>query len=256
MIKRTYYYLNYIDVTGGDIESCRGEKEMSLALAMTYNPKALKEGSHFLRDTVRLYDYWGDESVGIAVSLVESVENTSRFLRCDFSSKTFINELEEHMRIYDLKCTCIGEIILDYIWMPDGWAIETYGRHNFGLLQNLVELARRQYPSIHIKEGGVIYLPTSWQLYHGIVMSEYWKELKELYRVDYIKHADAQSNPLVRSDMQIKHTIARLGKNVDHELVLLKSKGEKIYLLNTVDLEHWSGCDDIFMKLIRSTRQL
>lgn len=205
------------------------------------------------RDTLRLYNFWGDESVGIAVSVMEaSVTDSPRFLRCDFTSRWFINELEAHVKEYNLAA-CITEIILDYMWMPDTWALTNYGKHKFGLLKNILELTKRTFPLTHIKAGGIVYLPIPWQLYHGIVMSQYWEELKELYCIEYIHYNDAQLNPLVRSDVVIKDMIESCGKSVDFNLKLMKNQGEKNESLITGDVDHWGGKDDIFMKLTRKS---
>lgn len=232
----------------------------SVALAFTYNanlePGRCQDESKqgFRRDTKRLIELWGDESAGIAVSVVDAYVVTSpRFLRSDFSAKGFLKALEEHVSKFQLV-PCIREIFLDYMWMPGRWADEKYGKNSYGLLGNIVELANRSSPSLHIKEGGVVFLPTPWQFYEGIVASEYWGDLKRVYRVEYIKYEDAESCPLVTSDMRIKEEIARLGKSVEASLDLLKKEGEQIQSLETVeDLAYWSGKDDIFMRLTRKT---
>lgn len=228
-------------------------KEISLALAMTYDVNA--EGvSGISRDTIRLTNFWGDMSAGVAVSIVpKEVTISPRYLRYDFTGRKFIEKLEEHVKKFKLG-PCIREIYLDYMWMPDLWAVENYGKNSFRLLENILELAIRRTPSIHIKDGGVVFLPTPWKLYHGMVTSEFWKSLIRLYRVDYIKYEDAQSNPLVRSDMKIEGEIARYGKDVGMSLDKLKVEGEQILSLETEDLEYWRGNDDIFVRLTRKTR--
>ena len=138
-----------------------------------------------------------------------------------------------------------------YINMPDSWALANYGKNKFALIQNILELSKQTYPFIHIKAGGVVYLPLPWQFYHGIVMSTHWKLLRRLYKVNYITYKDAQLHPLVRSDLVIKDTIAICGKSVDRNLELLTMKGEKFESLITGDTKHWRGKDDVFMKLTR-----
>jgi hypothetical protein len=228
-------------------------KEISLALAMTYDVNA--EGvSGISRDTIRLKNYWGDMSAGVAVSIVEKeVTISPRYLRYDFTGRNFIKKLEEHVKKFKLG-PCIGEIYLDYMWMPDVWAVTNYGKNFFHLLENIRKLAESKSPSIHIKEGGVVFLPTPWKLYHGFVTSTYWKDLIRFYRVDYIKYEEAQSNPLVSSDMKIKEVIARYGKDMDMSLDLLKLEGEQNLSLETEDLQYWRGNDDIFVRLTRKTR--
>ena len=251
-------FVNLTDATA-KCQFSSGENEgISVILATTYDSSTLDnfdvEGtweSSIFRDSLRLYKFWGDDSSGISVSIVEAtVTKSSRHLRSDFASRRFLRALDAHVSSYNLDPR-IKEIILDYMWMPDSWALAKYGSRNFGLLNNLVKLAKRNYPLSHIKAGGVVYLPTPWQLYHGIVMSKYWKELKYLYCVEYIEYVDAQSNPLVRSDMIIKDAIALCGKSVVNNLVALTSKGEKIESLSTDDLQQWRGENDIFMKLTR-----
>ena len=49
---------------------------MKLAFAMTYAGEQVGGElceSPVFRDTLRLFNFWGDDSVGVAVSLVESV---------------------------------------------------------------------------------------------------------------------------------------------------------------------------------------
>ena len=161
--------------------------EISLALAFTFNAN-LKPGScededeGFARDTVRLNELWGNESVGIAVSIVEAdVVTSPRFLRSDFTatrSGGFIEALQVHVNKYQLEPS-IREIFLDYLWMPDSWAVTKYGKNEYGLLSNILELGKGISPSVHIKDGGVVILPIPWQFYHGIVTSVHWGGLKQ-----------------------------------------------------------------------------
>ena len=228
-------------------------KEISLALAMTYDVNA-RGVSATSRDTIRLNNHWGDESAGVSVSIVEKeVTISPQFLRYDFTGRKFIENLEDHVKKFKLE-PCIREIFLDYMWMPDVWAVTNYGKNYFHLLENIRKLAESKSPSIHIKEGGVVFLPTPWKLYHGFVTSTYWKDLIRFYRVDYIKYEEAQSNPLVSSDMKIKEVIARYGKDMDKSLGLLILEGEQNMSLETEDLEYWRGNDDIFVRLTRKTR--
>ena len=251
-------FVNFTDATA-KCQFSSGENDgISIILATTYDSTTLDnfdvEGSwesSIFRDSLRLYKFWGDDTSGVSVSIVEAtVTESSRHLRSDFASRRFLRALDAHVSSYNLD-PLIKEIILDYMWMPDSWALSKYGSHKFGLLNNLVKLAKRIYPLSHIKAGGVVYLPTPWQFYHGIVMSKYWKELKYLYWVEYIEHVDAQSNPLVRSDMIIKESIGLCGKSVVNNLASLTSKGEKFESLSTEDLQQWRGKNDIFMKLTR-----
>jgi len=228
-------------------------KEISLALALTYDVNA-RGVSGISRDTIRLKNFWGDLSAGVAVSIVEKeVTMSPRYLRYDFTGRKFIENLEDHVKKFKLE-PCIGEIFLDYMWMPDVWAVENYGKNYFYLLENIRKLAENKSPSIHIKEGGVVFLPTPWQLYHGFVTSAYWKELIRFYRVDYIKYEEAQIHPLVSSDMKIKEVIARYGKDMDKSLDMLILEGEQNLSLETKDLEYWRGNGDIFVRLTRKTR--
>jgi hypothetical protein len=238
--------------------------EISLALAFTFNanlePGSCEdEGEGFVRDTVRLNEMWGNESVGIAVSIVEAhVVTSPRFLRSDFTATTgtrsggFIEALQAHVTKYQLEPS-IREVFLDYLWMPDSWAVTKYGKNEYGLLSNILELGMRISPSVHIKEGGVVILPIPWQFYHGIVTSEHWEQLNRLYFVDYIAYNDAQSSALVSSDMKIKELILLLGKDVEKGLKKLTEKGERCDTLQTSALPYWRGKDDIFMKLTRRT---
>ena len=201
----------------------------------------------------------GNESVGIAVSIVEAdVVTSPRFLRSDFTATTatrsggFIKALQAHVNKYQLEPS-IREVFLDYLWMPDSWAVKRYTKNEYGLLSNILELGKRISPSVHIKDGGVVILPIPWQFYHGIVTSKHWGQLKLWYFVDYIAYNDAQSSALVSSDMKIKELIRRLGKDVEKGLEILTEKGEPYDTLQTSELEHWSGKDDIFMKLTRRT---
>ena len=190
---------------------------MKLAFAMTYAGEQvggdLCESSVF-RDKLRLSHFWGDDSVGMSVSIVGSIKGSSKFLRSNFASRFFIDDLDSHVKQHNLG-RCITEIILDYIWMPDSWTMANYGSHNFGLLNNILILAKSSYPFPHINAGGIVYLPTPWQSYHGIVMSEHWVELTRLFIVDYIDFKAAVLHPLVRSDMMIKDSIANCGKDID-----------------------------------------
>ena len=194
--------------------------------------------------------------MGIAVSIVEAdVVTSPRFLRSDFTatrSGGFIEALQVHVNKYQLEPS-IREIFLDYLWMPDSWAVKRYGKNEYGLLSNILELGKRISPSVHIKDGGVVILPIPWQFYHGIVTSKHWGQLKLWYFVDYIAYNDAQSSALVSSDMRIRDVIRRLGKDVEEGLKLLAEKGEPYDTLQTRQLEHWSGKDDIFMRLTRRT---
>ena len=200
----------------------------------------------------------GNDSVGIAVSIVNAaVVRSPRFLRYDFTatrSGGFIEALQVHVNKYQLEPS-IREIFLDYLWMPDSWAVEKYGKNEFGLLSNLLELAKRISPSVHIKDGGVVILPIPWQFYHGILTSKHWGQLKLWYIVEYIAYNDAQSSALVSSDMKIKELIRRLGKDVEKGLKILREKGEPYDNVQTSELEYWSGADDIFMKLTRRTHR-
>lgn len=224
---------------------------MKLAFGMTYASEQvggdLCESSVF-RDTLRLSHYWGVDSAGVSVSIVDSVKDSPKFLRSNFASRFFINDLDFHAKQNNLE-RCITEIILDYIWMPDNWTLSNYGSHKFGLLKNILTLAGRNYPLSHIKAGGIVYLPTSWQFYHGIVMSEHWENLTRIFNVDYIDFNDAELHPLVRSDMMIKDSIAICGKDIEFNLELLTRQGEKVTSLITRDLNHWRGTCDIVMKL-------
>ena len=224
---------------------------MKLAFGMTYASEQVGEGlceSSVFRDTLRLSHYWGDDSVGMSVSIVGSIKGSSKFLRSNFASRFFIDDLDSHVKQHNLG-RCITEIILDYIWMPDTWSMSNYGSHNFGLLNNILTLAGRIYPLSHIKPGGIVYLPTPWQFYHGIVMSEHWENLTRTFNVDYIDFNDAELHPLVKSDMKIKDLIAICGKDIEYNLELLTRQGEKVTSLITGDLNHWRGTCDIIMKL-------
>ena len=235
----TFFYKFDTDLSAG----------MKLVLGMTYDIDFgdICESSIF-RDTLRLSNFWVDDSAGVSVSLVESAKDSSKFLRCNFASRYFIRALDSHMKQHDFE-RCITEIILDYLWMPDSWTMTNYGSHNFGLLNNILILAKSSYPFPHIKAGGVVYLPTPWQFYHGIVMSEHWVELTRLFIVDYIDFKAAVLHPLVRSDMMIKDSIARCGKDIEYNLRLLMEQGEKVTSSTTGHLYHWRGTEDIFMKL-------
>ena len=229
---------------------------MRLAFAMVYDVEEiggkLRESS-CLRDTLRLFNFWGDGPVGLAVSIVESVKESSTFLRSNFASRFFIEDLDSHVEQHNLE-RCITEIILDYMWMPDNWTMTNYGSHNFGLLENILILAGRNYPLSHIKVGGIVYLPIPWQFYHGIVMSDHWENLTRIFNIEYIDFKDAELNPLVRSDMTIKESIAMCGKDVEYNLELLTNKGEKISSFISCDLYHWRGSHNIFMKLTCTCR--
>ena len=227
-------------------------------LGMIYDLEELEETggrvnfeTPHVRDTLRLTNFWGEDSVGVAVSIMESVRGSSCFLESDFASKWFIEDLDSHVKQYHLQ-GCIKEIILDYLWMPDNWAVTNYGKNKFGLLNNILILAKRSSPFSHIKAGGIVYLPTPWQFYHGIVMSDHWKELIRVFKVEFIDYSDVESNPLVRSDMMIKDQIALCGKSVDYNLELLTIQGENVKSMKTGDLEHWRGNYDVFMKLTRN----
>ena len=224
---------------------------MRLAFGMTYASEEVGGDIHessVFRDTLRLSNLWGDDSVGVSVSVVESIQESSKFLRCNFASKYFIGDLNSHVKQHNLEI-CITEIILDYMWMPDNWTLTNYGSHKFGLLKNILILAERNYPCSHIKAGGIVYLPIPWQFYHGIVMSDHWKNLTRIFSIDYIDFKDAGLNPLVRSDMTIKDSIAMCGKDIEHNIELLTYKGEKVASFIAEDLYHWRGTHDIFMKL-------
>ena len=52
--------------------------------------------SSSIRDTLRLFNFWGDDSVGVAVSIVESVHDSSKFLRSNFASR-FLLRTSIHM---------------------------------------------------------------------------------------------------------------------------------------------------------------
>ena len=80
-------------------------------------------------------------------------------------------------------------------------------------------------------------------------MSDHWKNLTRIFNIDYIDFKDAGLNPLVRSDMTIKDSIAMCGKDIEHNLELLTYKGEKVASFIAEDLYHWRGTHDIFMKL-------
>ena len=204
--------------------------------------------SSSIRDTRRLLNFWGDDSVGVAVSIVESVHDSSKFLRSNFASRFFIRDLDSHVKQHNLDI-CITEVILDYIWMPDNWSLKNYGSHKFGILENLLKLAQRDAPYTHIKSGGIVYLPTPWQFYHGLVTSAHWKNLTRTFNVDYIDYKDAELHPLARSDLKIKELIITCGKDIEHNLKLLTKKGEKVTSSITEDLNYWRGDHNIFMKL-------
>jgi len=213
----------------------------------------LRESSS-IRDTLRLYNLWGDGPNGFAVSLVESVQISSTYLRSNFASRFFIDDLDAHVKQHNLEI-CITEVILDYIWMPDNWSLKNYGSHQFGILKNLLNLAQREAPYAHIKPGGIVYLPTPWQFYHGLVTSAHWSELTRIFNVDYIDHKDSNLHPLVRSDIAIQDSIAKCGKDIHHNLELLVRQGEEITSLIKSDVYHWRGTSDIFMKLTCKCRK-
>jgi len=224
---------------------------MRIAFGFVYDVEEVGEElreSSSSRDTLRLFNLWGDGPNGFAVSLVESVQISSTYLRSNFASRFFIDDLDAHVKQHNLEI-CITEVILDYIWMPDNWSLKNYGSHNFGILKNILNLAQRQAPYAHIKSGGIVYLPTPWQFYHGLVTSAHWKNLTRTFNVDYIDYKDAELHPLARSDLKIKELIITCGKDIEHNLKLLTKKGEKVTSSITEDLNYWRGDHNIFMKL-------
>ena len=212
---------------------------MSLFLAFTYCQESLDDGSvwtsgkrektaGYHRDTMRLCEYLSEDASAIAVSSAFSHINggSARYLNSDFTGRGFLKDVDRHVSLHQMT-KIINEVILDYLWMPRGWDYEKYGANNFKLLEHILHLGQRTHESVHLRVGGIVYLPTSEGFYKGMVESRHWEELQAVYRVEYIKKGEANHHPLkgeanhhplVTSDIRIQSSIEEYGNNLDEAI--------------------------------------